>query len=156
MFQWIRLRINKASQYGLFFKKQKVFKTKNKDHHLSNGRDVHKHFVCCIFEKCLQWIYHPAHQINQIHQINIFIIKYIIKYFSYLHISSKVLRHIIDYIIIYIIKYIKYTKYIRYINMCCSTGLDWLLFFATKKSNLIKTMIFLLQKDEWVKFFLLI
>ena len=93
MFQWIRLRINKASQYGLFFKKQKVFKTKNKDHHLSNGRDVHKHFVCCIFEKCLQWIYHPAHQINQIHQINIFIIKYIIKYFSYLHISSKVLRH---------------------------------------------------------------
>ena len=43
-------------------------------------------------------------------------IKYIIKYISYLQISSNTIRHIIQYIIIYIIKYIKHTKYMRFIS----------------------------------------
>ena len=85
-----------------FLKRKRFMKGKIIGHYLSNSRDVHQNYCAIILNNIK---YRQSS------------IKYIIKYISYLQISSNIIRHIIQHIIIYILKYIKHTKCMRYINM---------------------------------------
>ena len=68
-----------------FLKRKRFIKAKIIDYYLSNGRDIHQNY-CAIILKNIKYRQSS--------------IKYIIIYISYLQISSNIIRHIIQYIII--------------------------------------------------------
>ena len=68
-----------------FLKRKRFIKAKIIDYYLSNGRDTHQNY-CAIILKNIKYRQSS--------------IKYIIIYISYLQISSNIIRHIIQYIII--------------------------------------------------------